>query len=230
MNAEIQKTLDDFVTALRGALGDDVLSVVLFGSGAEDRLRPSSDVNVLVLLRRFEPAKAAPLAAPLHLFATAVRLRAMFVLEAELEAAALAFPVKFADMRRRHRVLAGPDPLQGLTIPRAALLNRLKQVLLNLALRLRSQLVEHGPREVLLVRTIADAAGPLRVCAAELLELEGRPTPSPKKALEIVVGKPLEAVSRAREDGELAPGTAAATLNELIEVAGAMRRRVEALG
>jgi predicted nucleotidyltransferase len=229
MNPEVQRVLDDFVTAVRAAFGEDVLSVVLFGSGAEDRLRPSSDVNVLVLLRRFDPSRAEALGPTLELSGAAVHLRAMFLLEAELAACARAFPVKFADVRRRHRVLAGTDPFPGLAIPRAAAIARLEQELLNLALRQRAVLVESGRHEERLVRAIAEAAGPLRVCAAELLELEGRAAPTPREALRSVAGKPLAELSRAREQESLPPGTAAATLLELVELAGAMRARVEAL-
>jgi hypothetical protein len=186
-------------------------------------------VNVLVLLRGFDLVKAAALGPQLLLFGTAVRLRAMFLLEAELAAAALAFPEKFADMTRRHRVLAGTDPFPRLTIPRAALRARLEQVLLNLVLRLRARLVEGGENEGLLLRSIAEAAGPLRVSAAELLELEGRGAPSPKEALQIVAGRPLEELSRVRESGSLPPGAARKTLLALIELAQAMRARVEAL-
>jgi predicted nucleotidyltransferase len=50
-----RRLLEDFVEATKGALGGDVRSIVLFGSGAEGRLRETSDVNVLVLLARFEP-------------------------------------------------------------------------------------------------------------------------------------------------------------------------------
>ena len=229
MNPKTQKVLDDFVAAVRAAFGDDVLSVVLFGSAAEDRLRPSSDVNLLVLLRSFDPTKALALGPDLQLFAAAIRLRAMFLLEAELEAAALAFPVKFADMTRRHRVLAGADPFPRLTIPRAAARARLEQVLLNLLLRLRARLVESGENDALLLRSLAETAGPLRASAAELLELEGCGAPSPKEALQVVAGRPLEELSQVREKGSLPPGTARTTLLGLIELAQTMRTRVEAL-
>jgi hypothetical protein len=78
----------------------------------------------------------------------AVRLRAMFLLAGEVTAAAEAFAQKFDDVRRRHRVLWGRDPFAALVPSRAALLGRINQVLLNLALRLRAAYVEQGPREV----------------------------------------------------------------------------------
>lgn len=43
----IAKALDEIVAAARHALEPDLLSVVLFGSAAEGRMRPTSDVNRL---------------------------------------------------------------------------------------------------------------------------------------------------------------------------------------
>ena len=117
-----------------------------------------------------------------HAHAT-VRLRAMFLLADEVAAAAEAFAQKFDDVRRRHRVLWGRDPFATLAPSRAALVGRVNQVLLNLALRLRAAYVERSPREEQLVAVVADAAAPLRTAAASLLDLEGRRAPSPKAAL-----------------------------------------------
>ena len=101
----------------------------------------------------------------------------MFLLREEVEPATQAFAQKFADVLRRRRVLYGADPFAGVAIPRAALIARLAQVLLNLTLRLRAVYVERSLREEQVARAIADAAGPLRTCAASILELEGRPAP-----------------------------------------------------
>lgn len=43
--------IGELVTALRAALGEDLVSVVLFGTAAEDKLRATSDVNVIIVLR-----------------------------------------------------------------------------------------------------------------------------------------------------------------------------------
>ncbi len=45
--------LDAVVDAARRAFGDDLRSIVLFGSAAEGRLRATSDVNLMLVLRRF---------------------------------------------------------------------------------------------------------------------------------------------------------------------------------
>jgi len=157
------------------------------------------------------------------------------VLEDEMAAANEAFAVKFADIQARHRVLFGSDPFERLGTSRDALVRRLKQVLLNLQLRLRERYVMVSLREEQLARVIADAASPLRASAASLLQLEGRPAESPKAALGQLVGElgdarlkgVLDDISAAREAAEFEPGQAAATLMCLIELTQRLRERVE---
>src|SRR5690242_14988107 len=149
--ADVAHALDEFVVAARSAFADRLVSVILFGSAAEAALRATSDVNVIVVLSAFDRAAAEQLRAAARQARAAIRLRAMFLLEDELAPAAEAFAQKFDDVRRRHRVLWGRAPFAALTPSRAALMRRLDQVLLNLALRLRAAYVERGQHEEQLV-------------------------------------------------------------------------------
>lgn len=233
----VQGVLQDLVTEAQAAFGDDLQAVVLFGSAVEARLRPTSDVNLLLVLHRFERERAELLQRPLRVAQAAVRLTPMFLLEAELLAAAEAFAVKFDDILHRRALLFGKDPFEQLHIPRAARIARLKQVLLNLKLRLREQFMLRGLREEQLVLTIADATAPLRSCAATLLELEGHGAASPKDALRRFVESLPEAswsvlltrLSQAREQRRLEPGVAAQTLFELMGLTTRLLSRSESL-
>src|SRR4051812_12577206 len=51
--AHVASVLSDFAARARDVLADDLVSVVLFGSAAEGRLRPTSDVNLILVLRGF---------------------------------------------------------------------------------------------------------------------------------------------------------------------------------
>ncbi|MBA3847916.1 MAG: nucleotidyltransferase domain-containing protein, partial [Planctomycetes bacterium] len=183
MDPVIQRALDGFVAAVRETFTTDLRAVVLFGSAAEDRLRTTSDVNLIVVLNAFDPAKAAAFAELQAPEWTAARLRAMWLRGDEIVEAAAAFAVKFLDVRRRHTVLHGDDPFATLDVPRAAAVAQLKQTLLGLVLNLRHQLIARGRFEDSLALAVADASGPLRASAAELLELEGAPAATPKEAL-----------------------------------------------
>ena len=102
---DVARALDDFVVAARAAFGDQLESVVLYGSAAEGALRATSDVNVILVLRGFDREGADRLREPIRLAHATVRLRAMFLLADEMNSAAGAFAQKFDDVRRRHRLL-----------------------------------------------------------------------------------------------------------------------------
>jgi hypothetical protein len=233
----VERALACFVSSAQTVFGPDLKSVVLYGSGAEGRLRAASDVNVLLVLSAFDAAKAEAIRQPFAAAQAAIQLTTMFLLESEVHPAMIAFGQKFSDIVRRHRVLYGSDPFVGLSIPRAAVIQRLKQVLLNLMLRLREAYVERGSTPERVSAMIAESAGPLRSCAATLLELEGKPVLAPKEALAQFVsgfGEPgwddiLAHLSETRERRMLAAGTADATLFRLIDLAGRLRARADAL-
>src|SRR5262245_33428971 len=171
--ANVSRVLATLVEAAAAALGQTLRSIILFGSAAENRLRSTSDVNVLILVTRFDPVAVDALHGTLQQGHAAVRLAVMWLTEEEFPSAGESFAVKFADIARRHRVLHGTDPFEGFRISRQSAITRVRQVLLNLVLRLRASYALERDREERLAVLIADAAGPLRASAAELLELQG---------------------------------------------------------
>ncbi|PKB20812.1 nucleotidyltransferase domain-containing protein [Janthinobacterium sp. 64] len=232
---EIQRHLDVFVAAAQSAFGDDLAAAVLFGSAADGQVRATSDVNLLLLLKRFTPQAADALRGPLRLAHAAIDLQVMFLLDSELTQAADAFAVKFADIIARHRVLHGVDPFASLHTSRDAVLRRLRQVLLNQQVRMRERYMLLSLNEEQLAGAIADAAGPLRAAAASLAQLEGKPALPGKQALEAFVdqlGEPalhsaLQAMSTARETARLAPGQALPAFTSLMSITERLREHAE---
>jgi hypothetical protein len=225
------------VEAARRAFGDDLRSIVLYGSAAEGRMRATSDVNLMFVLRRFDQEKANNFREPFRFAGAAVDVNAMFVMEKEIGLAAREFAQKFADMQRRHMVLYGDDPLTNVSISRESLVRRLQQTMLNLSMRLRELYLARSLREEQCALTIAEATGPLRAAAASILELEGRGTLPPKEALDTFVhdlGSSdfvdlLPHLSEARERRVLPPGQAADLLFTTAELASALHDRAMAL-
>ena len=234
---DVAQGLDSFVASAKEVLGEDLASIILFGSAAEGRMRATSDVNVLVAVRRFDRFRIDRLREPLRLAHAIIRLEAMIILESELADAAEAFAVKFADIRARHRVLAGSDITESLQPSRPAMLTRVRQILLNYILRTRERYVLVSLREEQLAGLVADSAGPLRAAAEIILQLEGRPAPSPKEALEALAREaggerwtdPLARLTDARADGQLAVGVGAGVVLELIALAERLREHAAKL-
>ena len=233
----VARVLDQTVEASVRALGDGLLSIVLFGSAAENRLRPTSDVNLLIVVDRFDPARVDALRPTLQQGRAAVRLAVMWLTQDELPAAGESFSVKFADIVRRHRVLHGTNPFEHFAVPRHAAIARVRQVLLNLVLRLRASYALDSDREERLAYLIADMAGPLRASAAEILDLQGTPASNSREALELFAGQwsstkaptVIASISQARETRRLEPGAAARVFLEVIDLAADLHRRAAAL-
>jgi len=186
LSPEVRKILRDFVGAACNSFGDQLRSVTLFGSAAEGKLRPTSDVNLVVVLSAFEKTRADQLSQPLRLSQAAIQLRPMFVLDSEIPDATRSFASKFADILRRRVVLYGDDSFSTVSVPREAEIRQLRQQLLNITLRLRAAYVARSLREEQLASFIAGVIGPLRSTSAALLELEGHPAASPERAFELL--------------------------------------------
>ena len=182
--AAVRARLSQASQALIECLGEDLEALILFGSAAEGLMRASFDVNLLVVIRQFDPARIDRASGVLQDAAAAVELHPMFLLGSEMSLAAESFSVKFDDIGHRHVVLYGTDPFEGLKIPRAQLVRRLQQVLFNLTLRLPTLYAVGRAREESLAAVIADNAAPLRRSAYAILELRGDRPSSPKAALE----------------------------------------------
>ena len=231
----VEAVLGELVQVASAALGSDLLSVLLFGSAAEGRLRANSDVNVLMLLKSFDALRIDALREPLRLAHAAARVEVMFLLEEELPVAAELFAVKFSDMRARHRVLYGSNPVLALHIDDVELRRRLREVLLNLAIRLRERYVLISLREEQLARVLADAAGPLRAAACALLKLQGKVAVAPREALEAVAAATLDddfiravaLLPQARQQQSLPPGAGGPALLALTRLASHLRAALE---
>ncbi len=227
--------LDELVAQAREAFGASLLSVVLFGSAAEGRLRPVSDVNLLFLLEDFDTPQIDAFRPALRAAEVAIRARGMFLLRAELASAAELFALKFSDIQTRHRVLWGQDCTTQYAIDPQELRRRLREVLLNLALRLRERYALLSLREEQLVKVIADAAGPLRSAAAGLLKLRGQGEVAPRDALQRIAAASqdpaliaaVDFLSLARMETPLPPGAARDAVLALIRLAARLRCELE---
>ena len=230
-----QEALTALIGDAKGAFGADLLSITLYGSGAEGQLRKSSDLNLIFVLARFEREAVRGFTAKLVLTQGTQQVDIMWVLETELDAVVEAFAQKFSDVRRRHVVLYGNDVFSELTPSRAATVFRLRQVLLNAQLRMRNELARNIEQPDKLSRVIAHFARPLRACAATLRELRGEAGVAPKEAFAqflTSVGVDtawLPVVSAAREQRPIASNAAIAAVERMIAAAGLLRQETEKL-
>lgn len=239
--SDLPKSVNDnllnFVEKAKTSCENNLISVVLFGSAAEGRLRPTSDVNLILILQEFNINQINQLRETLRVAHAAIRLNVMFILESELETALEVFAVKFTDILSRHCILFGSDPFKNMEVSRKATLQRLQQVITNLILRLRERYAMVSLREEQLVPIIADISGPIRSCAGTILSLEGFKIDHPKEALQLLTKKfseknweeILHNMSVAREKQELKPGEATSTLLGLLQLLNSMQKYIQGM-
>jgi hypothetical protein len=104
-------TLDQFTERLRGAFGDALAAVVLYGSqAAPGATLHGSDFNVLVLATRLGAADLAAAAPIVRAWREVGHPPPMVMTVEEWRRSVDVFPIEVADILARHRVLAGTLP------------------------------------------------------------------------------------------------------------------------
>lgn len=215
----VATALREYVAATRETFDRALRSVAVFGSAAEGRMRRLSNVNVIVIADAFEPAQLRRLSPVYAGLFSAVRLTSMLLRAAEIDAAAAAAPVKFDDIRARHRVIFGEDLLTSLVIDPQTLRRAILNDLLESEIRLRERFMHEASQPDRLERVIVDASSALRACAASLLRLRGEAPASPKLALETLTrGAPAPIAGIAEDIARTRQG-AVPTAEELIAIA-----------
>jgi len=136
-----EKQINEFISRLRAASGENLLSVILYGSAADGEFHPDfSNVNLLCVLRESSFSALTAIAPAVEWWAKQKHHEPLVLTGEELERSTDVFSIEFLDMQQRHRVLFGEDVLNGLQIPmhlhRAQLEYELREKLILLRERL----------------------------------------------------------------------------------------------
>lgn len=113
-----EKQIDEFVSRARAAVGDDLQSIILYGSAATGDFHPDfSNVNLLCLLRNTSYSTLEKLAPVVDWWTHKKHPAPLVMTQREIERSADVFSIELFDIQQRHRVLFGDDVLNGLRIP-----------------------------------------------------------------------------------------------------------------
>src|SRR3954467_2242485 len=109
--------LDELVRQLHLAYADDLRSVVLFGSAvAGEHRTKTSDYNVLGIVDSLPLQRLRAVAAVSKAWAEDGNPPPMTFTTREWKSSSDIFPMEYADILERHRVLFGETPFEGINV------------------------------------------------------------------------------------------------------------------
>jgi predicted nucleotidyltransferase len=109
----VQEALSGLVEDLRTTHGDNLASVVLYGSAAAgDHIELRSDYNLLIALNRITPEDLRQAQAPMREWQRLGHPLPVYFTVEELSDAADVFPIEFHQMAKARIVLYGKDPFE----------------------------------------------------------------------------------------------------------------------
>jgi hypothetical protein len=170
--SQLNADLSGLAERLRSALGDDLISLALYGGAARGTFDPAvSDVNLMLVLRDASLASLDRVATALEPLRLAYKVKLMTLTAADLDGAAELFPTKFLDIERHHVTLFGAEP-GGWQVPRERLQRQALRQLVNLRLRLLQVYLESRNQPEQLDAMIRRSVTPLLLNLGVLLELK----------------------------------------------------------
>jgi hypothetical protein len=174
------KALDQLVSDLREAQGDNLASIVLYGATATAENDHRSDHNVLVVLRTagFDDLRSCSRA--LTRWRDAGESPPVIFTTNELESAADVFPIEFLHMEQARKILHGSDPFASLKISSDNLRHQTEYDLRTKFIQLRRLYVARSPTGKDLVNLMIDSFGSFAALFRAVLILKGQEPPVTK--------------------------------------------------
>lgn len=167
-------TLDELVTQLRAAYGTRLNSVVLYGSAATGEHIPKrSDYNVLLLLNEIDANALASASAVARAWGDAGNPPPMTMTVEEWRGSADVFPMEYADILERHKVLHGTPPFDGVTVSKDDLRLQLEQQVMGKLLQLRQGALLAGMDGKRQAELVAASLSTMMVLFRAVLRLNG---------------------------------------------------------
>jgi len=166
--------LDQLVEKVRAALGEDLLSIVLYGSAASGDYRGKfSDYNALCVLRRITPDQLRATEPLFRWWREQGNPTPLLLTDEELRTASDCFPIEFHDIRDHNRILFGADLVSGIHIDDSFYRAQVEHDLRAKLLRLRQKASAILSDKDVLRRLLIDSVSTFCVLFRHALSLRG---------------------------------------------------------
>ena len=219
-------TLDDLVAQLRAVFKDGLHAVVLYGSAAAGEHIPKrSDYNVLVIVDALDTARLRMLSATARGWRAAGNPPPLTFTVDEWRESADVFPMEYADMLERHRLLHGVSPFAGIRVDRADLRLQVEHQALGKLLALRQGLLASGDDARAQLELLASSLSTIMVIFRAVERLRGESPSRDNAALSRSVAgaagvdaEPfLQVVRHVRGETKLAAAAAPAVMDGYVQ-------------
>jgi predicted nucleotidyltransferase len=206
----VQSSLNNFVDDLRSTHGDNLASVVLYGSAAAgDYVQMRSDYNLLIALNRITPEDLRQAQAPIRNWQRLGHPLPVYFTVGELNNAADVFPIEFRQMEKARIVLYGEDPFKSLQLSDVNLRHQTEYELRSKLIQLRRLYISASVSVEKLSALMSDSLASFAALFRPVLMLHGLEPPIAKpecvratvKLLELN-NEPFERIFELRASGE----------------------------
>ena len=210
----VQQALNGLVEDLRATHGENLASVVLYGSAAAgDDVELQSDYNLLIALSRITPEDLRQAQAPMREWQRLGHPLPVYFTVEELSDAADVFPIEFHQMAKARMVLYGHDPFEYAKLSNANLRHQAEYELRSKLIQLRRHYIPASVSIEKLSDLMSESLSTFAALFRAVLELYGHEAPVAKvdcvrataKVLNLDV-KPFERIFEFRAGGKL-PGS-----------------------
>ena len=165
--------LEELVRQLQLAYGSGLRSVVLFGSAVAGEHHKKSDYNVLVVVDSLPLERLRAVAAVSKAWAEDGNPPPMTFTTNEWKSSADIFPMEYADILERHRILYGDAPFEGIKVAPADLRLQVEQQTMGKLLQLRQATMGAGGDSKLQLEVLEKSLSTLMVIFRGIARLHG---------------------------------------------------------
>jgi predicted nucleotidyltransferase len=177
----VQEALSGLVSDLRATHGDNLASVVLYGSAAAgDHIELQSDYNLLISLNRITPEDLRLAQAPMREWQRLGHPLPVYFTVEELSDAADVFPIEFHQMANARIVLYGKDPFEFVKLSDLNLRHQTEYELRSKLIQLRRLYIPASASTEKLCDLMADSLASFAALFRAVLLLHGQEAPVAK--------------------------------------------------
>ena len=182
--------LDELVTQLRAAYGTAVRAIVLYGSAASDQhIAKRSDYNVLVIVDALDAGHLVAASATSRAWIESGNPAPLTMTTSEWRGSSDIFPMEYADILDRHKVLYGDLPTDGIHVDPKDLRLQLEQEAMGKLIKLRQGVLATGNDTKRQLALLDASASAIMIIFRALLRLHGSKLPTDNSAVAAAAGQ-----------------------------------------